>query len=78
MKITYDAEADAAYIQMVDKIGPGESAAQVHSIATPGDKGEITIDFDSQGRVLGFEILWASAVLREEVLAQAVPPTPPA
>ena len=77
MRITYDPEANAAYIQMVDKIEAGESVAQVHSLATPGGKGEIAIDFDAEGMILGFEVLGASEVLRKEVLAQAVNPVPP-
>ncbi|WP_120519839.1 DUF2283 domain-containing protein [Arthrobacter celericrescens] len=71
MKITYDKEADAAYIQIVDEILDGEASTQVHSIGTPDDKGEIIIDFDVDGRILGLEILGAKDVLREETLAQA-------
>jgi uncharacterized protein YuzE len=71
VKITYDAEADAAYIQVVSAIGPGQAAEQVHSIATPGDKGEISLDFDSDGRLLGVEVLHAGDVLPPEVLASA-------
>ncbi len=74
MKITYDKEADAAYVQLVDGIRDGEASTQVHSIETPGRKGEIIIDFDAAGRILGMEILGAKDVLREETLALAKRP----
>lgn len=74
MKITYDKEADAAYVQLVDEILDGEASTQLHSIDTPGQKGEIIIDFDAEGRILGLEILGAKDVLREETLALAQRP----
>ncbi|ALD14441.1 DUF2283 domain-containing protein [Clavibacter capsici] len=77
MKITYDAEADAAYIQVVAAIGAGQVAEQIHSIATPGHKGEISLDFDSNGQLLGVEVLQAGDVLAAEVLAAAERPTGP-
>ncbi|AJW79005.1 DUF2283 domain-containing protein [Clavibacter michiganensis] len=75
MKITYDTAADAAYIQVVPDIKPGQSAEQIHSIATPGNRGEIVLDFDSDGRLLGVEVLQAGDVLSAEVLAAAERPT---
>lgn len=74
MKITYDKEADAAYVQLVDEIIDGEASTQLHSIGTPGQKGEIIIDFDAEGCILGLEILGAKDVLREETLALAQRP----
>lgn len=37
-------------------------------------KGEIIIDFDAEGRILGLEILGAKDVLREETLGLAQRP----
>lgn len=74
MNITYDKEADAAYVHLVDELRDGEASTQVHSIMTPGLKGEIIIDFDAGGRILGVEILGAKDVLREETLALAKRP----
>ena len=71
MKITYDPEVDAAYIQLVDKISPGQASQQIHSILTPGGKGEITLDFDANGKMLGVEILNAKEVLPESVINSA-------
>jgi uncharacterized protein YuzE len=72
MRVTYDATADAAYVSLVDTIGEGEAATQIHSITTPGDRGEVALDFDADGRLLGIEVLHASAVLPAAVLADAV------
>jgi uncharacterized protein YuzE len=72
MRVTYDAAADAAYVSLVDIIGDGEAATQIHSITTPGDRGEVALDFDADGRLLGIEVLHASAVLPAAVLADAV------
>ncbi len=74
MKITYDKQADAAYIMIADHITDGESAIQLHSIETPGGKGEVILDFDSDGKLLGVEVLGAEQVLPPEVLAHAASP----
>ncbi|MBD8045371.1 DUF2283 domain-containing protein [Arthrobacter sp. Sa2BUA2] len=71
MKITYDPDVDAAYIQLADQILPGQSAEQIHSIVTPGGNGELTLDFDAGGRLLGIEILRAQAVLPGSVIQSA-------
>ncbi|MFT7767042.1 DUF2283 domain-containing protein [Clavibacter tessellarius] len=71
MRVTYDAVADAAYIALAGPVGDGEAATQIHSITTPGDRGEVALDFDADGRLLGVEVLHASAVLPAAVLAEA-------
>ncbi|OUE24170.1 DUF2283 domain-containing protein [Clavibacter michiganensis] len=71
MRVTYDAAADAAYVELADPIAPGEVASQIHSLVTPGDRGEVALDFDADGRLLGIEVLHASAVLPAAVLAEA-------
>lgn len=71
MKLTYDEQANAAYVMLVQAIEPGESVNQLHSFQTPGGKGELILDFDSDGRILGLEILGARQVLRPDVLKQA-------
>lgn len=74
MKVTYDIEADAAYIQLVERIQPGEASQQIHSIETPGGKGEIVLDFDAGGVLLGIEVLGARAVLPPGLLHDAPQP----
>jgi uncharacterized protein YuzE len=71
MRVTYDAAADAAYIALAEPIGDGEAATTIHSIMTPGDRGEVALDFDADGRLLGLEVLHAGAVLPAAVLAEA-------
>ncbi|WP_445338681.1 DUF2283 domain-containing protein [Clavibacter sp. CFBP 8614] len=71
MRVTYDAVADAAYVALAGPVGDGEVGTTIHSILTPGDSGEISLDFDADGRLLGIEVLNASAVLPAAVLAQA-------
>lgn len=72
MRVTYDADADAAYVELAGSIADGDAATTIHSITTPGDRGEIALDFDADGRLLGIEVLHASAVLPTAVLAAAV------
>ncbi|ALD13997.1 DUF2283 domain-containing protein [Clavibacter capsici] len=72
MRLTYDPVADAAYVELADPIADGDAATTIHSITTPGDRGEVALDFDADGRLLGLEVLHASAVLPAAVLAEAV------
>ncbi|OUE20850.1 hypothetical protein BFL34_01668 [Clavibacter michiganensis] len=72
MRVTYDPAADAAYVELAGPLGDGEAATTIHSIVTPGDRGEVALDFDADGRLLGIEVLGASAVLPVAVLAYAV------
>jgi uncharacterized protein YuzE len=50
----YHPESDSAYFYLLEEVGAGQSAAQVHcdaeELAHP-----IVIDLDREGRVLGFE-----------------------
>ncbi|WP_343320506.1 DUF2283 domain-containing protein (plasmid) [Arthrobacter sp. TMP15] len=68
MHITYDSESDAAYIRIGGPIAAGQATQQLHSIQTPGGNGEIILDFDDAGHLLGVEVLFASSVLAPEVL----------
>lgn len=71
MRITYDTQSDAAYIRIGGPIVDGQATQQLHSIQTPGGKGEIILDFDDTGYLLGVEVLFASSVLAPEVLASS-------
>lgn len=66
MEMTYDAEADAVYLDFVEKVHDGEVSQSARLQTEP----EINVDVDGQDRLLGFEILSASYVLRDEVLAK--------
>ena len=72
MRISYDAAADAAYIQLVDDIGPG--GVDRTYLCDPDEVGGmVNIDLDRDGRILGVEVLTASALLPAEVLAKVDP-----
>lgn len=63
----YDAEADAAYIYLVNKIEPGEVAKTI-PVPSLGDPWIVNVDVDEQGRLLGLEVLAANHLLRPEML----------
>ena len=67
MKISYDRSADAAYIYLVNQIGSGEVKNQYHCDVKKV-KGIINLDFDSEGRLLGIEVLDASRFMSRESL----------
>ncbi|MEQ4209777.1 DUF2283 domain-containing protein [Actinopolymorpha sp. B9G3] len=70
MRVTYDAEADATYVYLVDEIARGEVAnSRVADI--PLENAALTVDFDANGRVLGIELLGASRILRPETIQAA-------
>lgn len=75
MRITYDHEANAAYVDLsLDGIATGQAARQQEAIETLGGRGELILDYDVDGRLLGMEILHADEVLPAPVLAAALPP----
>jgi uncharacterized protein YuzE len=57
MKVTYDKEADAAYIYLKDRIEKGD----VKSTVSMNEN--IILDFDSDKKLIGIEILSASTVV---------------
>lgn len=71
MKMTYDREADAVYITFGKDVEPNESVQQIPFIETPNGQTQVTIDVDSEGYLLGIEILSASVGLRDDVLNEA-------
>ena len=69
VRVSYDPEADAAYITLIDReLRPGEAAHQSDMIDTPGDRGSLIADFDAEGRLLGIEVLAARSVLPMNLL----------
>ncbi|NJP94149.1 DUF2283 domain-containing protein [Nonomuraea sp. FMUSA5-5] len=70
MRIEYGEENDVAYIYLADHIGKGEAVRQV-VVDDDGLRGEVIIDVDRDGKVLGVEIVGATHVLRPETLATA-------
>ena len=62
MKMTFDKEADAAYIYVKDEIKKGEVKKTISL------NEDIIIDFDKDEKLIGVEILNASHVLSKNVL----------
>jgi len=73
LRITYDPEADAAYIQLARTIEGG--GVDFTFACNPNEvDGMINLDFDSQGLLVGIEVLNARTKLPPEVLQDAVRP----
>jgi uncharacterized protein YuzE len=67
MKISYDPEANAAYIQIADVVGAGD-VDFTYGCDPSEVGGMIHLDFDSHGRLVGIEVLGASDKLPPELL----------
>lgn len=66
MHFTYDPEANAAYLSLTEQ--PRFLQVQISGISTAGMKGEIEIDLDQEGRVIGIEFVHASFILPKDLL----------
>ena len=66
LRTTYDSEANAAYIYLADATPRAAGDTYVCEGLPQTVKGEINLDFDSDGRLLGIEILDADKVLPEK------------
>ncbi|MFI5931906.1 DUF2283 domain-containing protein [Actinoplanes sp. NPDC051494] len=64
----YDNEADAAYLEL-EKIA-GAAVVENVVVERPG-RGDIVLDFDTGGRLLGVEVIGATALLRPTALDAA-------
>lgn len=65
-RATYDAEVDAAYLYLVDEIADGAATTQ-RVVEVPG-VGDVVLDFDDDDRLLGMEVIAASALLPRDLL----------
>ena len=70
MHFTYDPDADAAYLYLVD--GFEYSKQQISGISKDGMGGELEIDINEDGKVIGIEFVGASLILPEQVVSKAV------
>ena len=70
MRITWDKSVDAAYIYLTDS-NDGKSFGRMVTVDPEDIDGMINLDFDSEGHLIGIEILSASSQLSPETLAQA-------
>lgn len=68
MRVEFDAEANAAYIYLVDEIGSG-GVAKTYCCDPTEVGGMINLDFDDGGRLLGVEVLDARSYLDPRLLS---------
>ena len=73
MRISYDPDADTAYIRFGDTTGAAQRST-TQGASPPGVDAFIALDWDGE-RLIGIEILDASARLPTEVLEQADQPS---
>lgn len=71
VRLTYDAEADVAYLALGSDAEAGDVSRTV-----PVDVGDepgidVTLDLDANGRLVGVEVLGASTRLAPDVMASA-------
>jgi uncharacterized protein YuzE len=74
MRVTYDGQANAAYIYLKPTIEPGEATrTYVCDLGKEGFGLEVgvNLDFDVSGRLIGIEVLHASHGLPWEFLQRA-------
>ncbi len=69
MKITYDKEADAAYIYLQEI--KHEGVSWTHPCDSIEVKGMINLDFDNKDILIGIEVLSASKTLPKKLLDSA-------
>ena len=65
--ISYDPEADGAYIRLVNDIGIG-GVAKTYPCDPIEVNGMINLNFDSEGRLVGIEVLDARRMLPMHLL----------
>jgi uncharacterized protein YuzE len=67
MIVRYDAESDAAYLQLLPETS-GAKVAQTYPCDPSEVGGIINLDFDADGRLVGIEVLDASRLLPAHLL----------
>jgi len=70
MKVTYDRSVNAAYIYIASAIEQGQ-VEKTYACDPAETGGQINLDFDVSGRLLGIEVLDASHKLPRELLEAA-------
>ncbi|MDF2899389.1 MAG: hypothetical protein K0Q46_6175 [Rhodococcus erythropolis] len=70
---TYDPDADASYIYVASDRANGDAVRQQH-VYCDGSDGQIILDYDRDGRLLGIELLGASSLLRASALSTVEQP----
>ena len=69
VRVTFDRAANAAYIYLCDVEARDE--ARQHSVDEPHTRGQVVLDFDVDGRLIGIEVLDATQALPTDLLRSA-------
>ncbi len=69
VRIELDVEVDAAYLYLTDSEAAGAAVEQV--VVDRAGRGDVVLDFDADGRLLGVEIIGASQLLHPSSLSAA-------
>ncbi len=72
LMVTYDAEADAAYLRELTPIEAGGVARTV-SVDLDADGGTVNLDLDDRGRLIGLEVLDAARLLGTALTGGSAP-----
>lgn len=69
MSFTFDCEANAVYLDLA----PDSDEARLKQVVLEGHpfEAELIVDVDSTGKIIGIEIIGATAVLHQEILSIA-------
>jgi uncharacterized protein YuzE len=73
VRFTYDPEADATFVYIVDQINPGQ-AARSEMCDLEIREGAVILVLDAGERLLGIELLGASRLVPADVLDRAPRP----
>jgi uncharacterized protein YuzE len=71
MKVKYDPTVDAAYISLSEHSGDSSNFSFTYACDPSVVEGQIHLDFDLDGRLLGIEVLNASRKLPPRLIASS-------
>lgn len=69
VRVTIDAEVNAAYIYLADEPETGWRHGKTVPIPVDAIPGMVNIDLDDDGRLIGIEILAATSLLPDKMLS---------
>lgn len=69
LRVTFDNEANAAYVYLADEPESGWRHGKTVPLDPFAVGGMVNVDFDTDGRVIGIEVLDARSVLSDKLLA---------
>ena len=68
VRVTYDAESNAAYIYLADEPALGWRHGETVPLPLGPNNRMVNVDFDDDGRLMGIEVLDARSLLPDKML----------